>query len=300
METSNINPVEVEFNTSGNYTIDSVWDDNCKGALTGTNTFEIEEIVPTVPVIDQSDMILCEEEVTTLTASNIGANTVNGWVRDNVTLLPNTASSSYDFTASTNDVILAIQVQDPDCGTVTSDPVSITVNPLPSVSAGNDVTLDIDATTTINGSAEAGSSIIWSPVTFLTNETTSTPTVSAIGIDVGGTFTYTITASLNGCDNSDEVIVTIVRDLKVFSSFSPNGDDVNDYWLIEGLEAYEKPTVQIYNRWGQELYKSNDYTNNPWDGRFNGTYVAPGTYYYLIESNDADTGTLTGPLTIIR
>ena len=51
--------------------------------------------------------------------------------------------------------------------------------------------------------------------------------------------------------------------------FSPNGDGVNDQWVIKYLDTYPGCSVNIVNRYGQLVFKSIGYPT-PWDGKVNG------------------------------
>jgi gliding motility-associated-like protein len=97
--------------------------------------------------------------------------------------------------------------------------------------------------------------------------------------------TYTLTAiNTYGCQASDDVTVTVLK-FRVPSAFSPNGDGINDKWVIQGLDKFKDAQVEIYNRWGTRLFISKGYSE-PWDGRYNGALVPTGTYYYVINLND--------------
>jgi gliding motility-associated-like protein len=63
------------------------------------------------------------------------------------------------------------------------------------------------------------------------------------------------------------------------NSFSPNGDGVNDkfFAIANQVEFIE---MQIFNRWGQLVFQSND-INSKWDGRFKDT-IELGLYVYWI------------------
>lgn len=69
--------------------------------------------------------------------------------------------------------------------------------------------------------------------------------------------------------------------------FSPNGDGINDKFVITGLTGSDNE-LSIYNRWGSKVYHSKNYTND-WDGRSDnslriGNGILPvGTYYYILE-----------------
>jgi gliding motility-associated-like protein len=62
--------------------------------------------------------------------------------------------------------------------------------------------------------------------------------------------------------------------------FTPNGDGLNEYFKIGGLESYTAPELYVYNRWGSQVYASTDY-HNDWDG--NGGKLNEGTYYYVLK-----------------
>ena len=86
--------------------------------------------------------------------------------------------------------------------------------------------------------------------------------------------------------------------------FTPNFDGHNDKWLVfnnsEGCNV--SVSVSVYNRWGGLIYHADPY-NNDWDGKYKGNTVADGTYYYIINARDANSGagySLTGNVTIDR
>ncbi len=81
-----------------------------------------------------------------------------------------------------------------------------------------------------------------------------------------------------------------LEELFIPDGFSPNGDLVNDYFVIENPNQYQL-YVAIYNRWGNILYESNNYDNS-WDGIARkgiiiGEGVPDGTYFYLVEYIDS-------------
>jgi len=64
--------------------------------------------------------------------------------------------------------------------------------------------------------------------------------------------------------------------------FSPNGDGINDKWEVPHLAKYPGCSVQIFTRYGQQIFYSDGY-DQPWDGTFKGKLMPVGTYYYVIE-----------------
>lgn len=98
---------------------------------------------------------------------------------------------------------------------------------------------------------------------------------------------YTVNASdFNGCV-SDIVFYVAINadcDVIVYNGFTPNGDGVNDFWIIDNIEKHPNNNVYIYNRWGNKIFETSQYNNtsNNWDGKLNGKAVTPGTYFYII------------------
>ncbi len=78
------------------------------------------------------------------------------------------------------------------------------------------------------------------------------------------------------------LIPAIIFDLIVYNALSPNGDGQNDVFQIDGitLEKYRDNKVEIFNRWGDRVYKASGYNNN--EVAFDGDNLPDGTYYYII------------------
>ncbi|WP_345143006.1 HYR domain-containing protein [Flavobacterium ginsengiterrae] len=85
--------------------------------------------------------------------------------------------------------------------------------------------------------------------------------------------------------------------IKVLNAFSPNGDQKNERFYIQGLECYPDNTVEIYNRWGVLVFDVAGYNNE--DRVFKGySYgrttmkqsegLPVGTYFYILKYKDSD------------
>jgi len=135
------------------------------------------------------------------------------------------------------------------------------------------------------------------------------PTIDFMGSD---SFTYQI------CDNGTPslcstatVTIIISKDegcaVFVPNSFSPNGDGIHDYFKVRCLYNYENPIIEIFNRWGNLVFKKDHYGDVDywgseadawWTGKSDhkwtvGNELLPvGTYYYVIKLNS--TKVLTG------
>lgn len=157
------------------------------------------------------------------------------------------------------------------------------------------ITLGESATVSVEGQ-EAGTNITWSPDETLDNSasasTIATPETST---------TYTVTSTIGSCSVSDQVTITVGDPLRIFTAFTPNGDGINDGWTIDGIERFEDALVNVYDRWGQNVFRSLGY-GSPWDGTNRGKFLPTGAYFYVIELNSLDVSIppFTGVVSIIR
>lgn len=134
----------------------------------------------------------------------------------------------------------------------------------------------------------------WSPPTDLSDANTLRPVMVAQQDRI-----YRLTATGEGnCTATDELMVKILRPVKIPNAFSPNGDGVNDTWFIENLADYPGCTVEIFNRYGQRVHYASGYAN-PWNGTMNGKPLPVATYYYVIHLKNGFQP-MTGPVTILR
>jgi gliding motility-associated-like protein len=166
--------------------------------------------------------------------------------------------------------------------------------------AGPDLTTTPLLTEVIGGTptADMGSTIIWSPSTYLSDSTVSNPSVIQPNEDI----TYVVTViDTNGCVNSDTVYVEVIPTLVIPDGISPNGDGKNDTWMLLFKDDFPNMEVSVYNRWGELLFYDNTGYKTPWDGKYNGEELPVGTYYYVIDlHNEFYPDPYTGPLTIMR
>ena len=150
-----------------------------------------------------------------------------------------------------------------------------------------------------NPTAPAGATVSWSPSTnFYSLDDTSSlnPEIELISSQQ---YFVTVTDT-NGCVSLDSLLVTPIPEIYYGTGFTPNGDGVNDVWEIDRIDDYPNCVVEIYNRWGEQLFRSVGYAQK-WDGEYNNKPLPVGTYYYVIELNDPKfPDPYTGPITIMR
>lgn len=123
-----------------------------------------------------------------------------------------------------------------------------------------------------------------------------------------GTYTVTITDQY-GCTASASVAVKLRREVDVYipNVFSPNDDGREDFWTISaGTSVISIHTIQIFDRWGDEVYKLEApvaVSNwRGWDGTFRGKDMNPGVFVYYLELDLANGERIVrkGDITIIR
>ncbi|MEZ7509472.1 T9SS type B sorting domain-containing protein [Cloacibacterium sp. Arc13] len=77
---------------------------------------------------------------------------------------------------------------------------------------------------------------------------------------------------------------------KIFNlknAFSPNGDGINDYWELTGLDVFSNnSTLQIFDRYGNMVYKEVSNTEFRWDGKSNSRVLNSDTYWFVITAGD--------------
>ncbi len=96
-------------------------------------------------------------------------------------------------------------------------------------------------------------------------------------------------------DIDNDGIGDLCDGLFVSDVLSPNGDGINDTWMIMNIDRYPNVKVNVYNRWGNEVFSTTGY-NNDWRGtNGNGGNTLPsGSYFYQIDQNGDGTTIYTG------
>lgn len=111
-------------------------------------------------------------------------------------------------------------------------------------------------------------------------------------------FEYQICNIYEKCDEAKVYVWVSEHDFWVPDAFSPNGDGINDYFEIPGIEYYEGNMITIINRWGNKVYEAKNYgiSTSPkfWDGKSNTGFklgneeLPAGTYFYVLDFGNGE------------
>ncbi len=157
------------------------------------------------------------------------------------------------------------------------------------------VNLGDPAQLTVQGQ-DPNSDIIWTPADFLDDPNIEDPMALPEETTV-----FTVSGTVGDCSVSDMVTVTVAPPLEIYNAITPNSDGINDTWTIGRIEKFPNCQVQVYDRWGQLIFKSIGYAQ-PWDGTNKGKSLPMAAYYYVIELNSLEVKIppITGVISIVR
>ncbi len=122
--------------------------------------------------------------------------------------------------------------------------------------------------------------------------------------DAAGTYDVSLMNDI-GCDSLVHLQLEYYH-VYIPNIFTPNGDERNDQFIILGGPDLSKiKTLDIYDRWGQQVYSGTyELLNNSsgWDGKLHGTVVEQGIYSYIttLEMDDGNSRTLVGSVLVKR
>lgn len=105
---------------------------------------------------------------------------------------------------------------------------------------------------------------------------------------ISATDTYTVrVVDQNGCEAVASIDMEYI-DLGIPDFFTPDGDEMNQTWAPQNIEAFPNVLTIIYDRYGRELYRM-ERNDDPWNGLYQGNQLPTGDYWYVIrlrEEND--------------
>jgi len=182
-------------------------------------------------------------------------------------------------------------------GLIGRDTVEIIVKPLPVVNLGADTVLCRNEFIILDA-ANPGALYNWS-----TGAISQSIVVDGINTPVE----ISVLVNLNGCIARDTIFIDRCPEfsLVVPPAITPNGDGFNDTWEIRDNEGnplsvnFPKAIVEVFDRWGQLVFRSSPGYDRPWDGTFRGRPLPMESYNFVIQLKDGSKDKI-GTVTIIR
>ncbi|SFO16366.1 gliding motility-associated C-terminal domain-containing protein [Chitinophaga sp. YR627] len=183
------------------------------------------------------------------------------------------------------------------CPKPINDTVQINVVPPVPAFAGNDTIAMLNQPFQLN--ASGGATYVWTPADGLDNPNVYNPTTT-----INHDFTYTVTVyTAEGCVGRDNIKIRFIAgpDIYVPTGFSPNGDGQNDIFRPLPVGIVQMDFFRVYDRWGKLMFSTDKYMQG-WDGYFNGSPAAVGTYVWVVQGKNVNDETVIrkGTVTLVR
>ncbi len=248
---------------------------------------------PSVAIVASSDPI-CDGTQVTFTANptNGGTTPTYQWLVDS----NKSGSNSSTFTDSelkSGDVVICTMKASTTCpDTAFSNPVTLVVYPLPTITFSPDTVIisanaAIQLTPLINGQIMQYQ---WTPADGLNETNIAEPIASP---ETNSVYFLSVIDN-NGCKATGKVVILAARPLELPNAFTPNGDGHNDIFRIPPGVQFNLQEFDIFDRLGIKVFTTRG-LDKGWDGTYNGQPAPIGTYVYLVKGK-----TLTGEPVILR
>jgi gliding motility-associated-like protein len=235
-----------------------------------------------------SPLVYCQNKPSVaLTATGATGNTFT-WYTDPIAV-PGSATAIVPSTATVGNATYYVSQSALTCEGPRT-PIVVRVSPALTLSAGSDVTIARGDQTQLLGVTTGAVSPVYLWTANVTpNALTATNILNPIANPIETTiYTLRLTDTTGPCPSiTSTVKVEVIQScINVRNAFTPNGDGVNDVWLVYDRNFCLAPkngaTVNVFNRYGSKVFESKNYANT-WDGTYKGKPVPDGTYYAVIE-----------------
>ena len=258
------------------------------GCITGLDDSLVLYIYDAIPVEISPDTMICPGTDAVLVAS--GGDTYS-WAPEATLSDP---SSSTTVASPTEETTYTVTSTLASCINTATTTVSIQES---SAYAGEDTTIYFGESAFLE--ATGGVEYTWLPILTLSNPDIADPLATP-----GVTTVYTVyVTTAIGCEFTDQVTVNVSSDalVGVPNAFSPNGDGFNDGFTVIVRGQLASYNLQIFNRWGEQVFESNNFTNS-WKGIYNNEEQPLGSYTYYLTYKDMNGQDFTkmGSLTLVR
>jgi len=155
------------------------------------------------------------------------------------------------------------------------------------------------ASISIFAQGDFASSYVWS-----LSDNTLISSAESFELNPEGTTTIYLLAQEGDCISLDSITISVNSPitLQVPTAFSPNNDGINDAFGIANYYNFESIAMKIYNRWGELIFKADDY-NPRWNGTYKNEMQSMDVYIYVLKAKPIDGSNYietSGNLTLIK
>jgi gliding motility-associated-like protein len=244
----------------------------------GTDEVSVHVIIPTAQASEDGG--ICRGDAFNVSASgNDPDGSSYSWSPAQL-VSQSTSNNTYVFPLFTT--TFTVYITDSN-GCSASDELTVYVGQPPYVDAGPNRDVEWLDQIRLLGST-SGDTYWWTPAENLSCSYCTLPEVQS---DEPGWYVFHALDE-NGCEGMDSTYLDIFYPIYVPNSFTPNNDGVNDVFFVSGLRLQGYRLI-IYNRWGEEVFYSED-GEKVWAGESkNETHFCPdGVYLYSLRYEDQD------------
>lgn len=214
----------------------------------------------------------------------------------NILWIDSTTSDEHYFDKSG---IIWVKVTD-NLGCFRYDTINLLVNPLPEVYIGDSVQLCDSRDPYI---LDPGVFAQYDWTTYSGQTSSQSSYMVAPSSIVADTIFLTVT-DYNGCRASDQLIVFPCDLSKMFeilpNTITPDGDGMNDVWNIPYMDLFDHAELEIFDRWGRLVYRTENVYEEPWDGTSRERELPMDSYYFVLKLNAFNAAPIVGTVNLIR
>jgi len=165
------------------------------------------------------------------------------------------------------------------CQTVAT--IHVKINPLPILKITDPADGSLTTASLTSAAITAGSDA-GLKFNYFIDAGLTTPASDSNHITQSGVFYILATNPVTGCVVKGSVKILLnTASLFIPTLFTPNGDGINDTFVIKGIESYPDNNLEIFNRWGNKVFAENGYGLS--QKNWNGSGLLEGTYYYVLK-----------------
>lgn len=283
---------EIKFNNPGNYNIKLI----VRNLFNCADTMNKQVSIYPLPNIKASnDTLICEGDTIRIYAS--GGSSIQ-WFPTEGLSNPNDYIT-YAYPIKTTYYVPV--VVDAISGCRNKDTVKIFVQNYPKLKISPlDTTIIIGDIVNVRNDSLPSIIYNWSPDYMISCKNCASPKLQPLE-----NTTYKLNVyDVHGCFNVDYYININVEEkytIQLPTAFTPNGDGKNDVLYVKGWGIKKLIEFRIYNRWGNEVFFSND-LNTGWDGTYKGKLQPVDTYVYFVKAEfwDGTIKTKNGTIILLR